>query len=377
MTTTIGGYARGSVSRIIYLVLLPLLLTACGPEPEKKTVIRPVKAMRVADTSGLMERAFPGRAKAGLEVNLSFRVSGPLVAFPASVGDEVKAGGVVARIDPTDYETAVRTLEGQLGRGQAIAKRARADVVRNEKIRKEDPGAISQAAIDRSREALDAASASVRSLRASVKTASDRLGYTELKAPFDGVVVETYAENFETVISKQPIVRLLNPESIEFVIHVPESLIGLAPYVESISVKFDALPGIDVPAKVKEIGKEASQATRTYPATLVMSQPPGGEILPGMAGKAYVVSRPPRDHEEIGIEIPATAVFSGADPEKSYVWVVDETSKTLGRREVEVGGLSRFGVRVTAGLKPGELIVIRGVHSVADGQQVRIQDSAS
>ncbi len=57
--------------------------------------------------------------------------------------------------------------------------------------------------------------------------------------------------------------------------------------------------------------------------------------------------------------------------------MVDETSKTLGRREVEVGGLSRFGVRVTAGLKPGELIVIRGVHSVAEGQQVRIQDSAS
>jgi RND family efflux transporter MFP subunit len=361
---------------MIYLVSLVLLVTACGPEPEKKTIIRPVKAMRVADSSGLMERAFPGRAKAGLEVNLSFRVSGPLIAFPASVGDEIKAGEVVARIDPTDYETALRTLEGQLARGQAIAKRARADVARNENIRKQDPGAISQAAIDRSREALDAASASVRSLRASVKTASDRLSYTELKAPFDGVVVETYAENFETVISKQPILRLLNPESIEFVINVPENLIGLAPYLESIVVNFDALPGIDVPADVKEIGKEASQATRTYPVTLVMKQPPGAEILPGMAGKAYAVGRPPKDHEQVGIQIPATAVFTGAEPGKSYVWIVDESSKTLSRREVEVGGLSRFGTRIRAGLEPGELIVVKGVHSVSDGQQVRILDNA-
>ncbi len=125
MTTIVGGRVRASVSRMIYLVSLVVLVTACGPEPEKKTIIRPVMAMRVADSSGLMERAFPGRAKAGLEVNLSFRVSGPMIAFPASVGDEVKAGDVVARIDPTDYETAVRTLEGQLGRGQAIAKRAR------------------------------------------------------------------------------------------------------------------------------------------------------------------------------------------------------------------------------------------------------------
>ncbi len=376
MTTIIGGHGRGSVSRIIYLVSLVLLLTACGPEPEKKTIIRPVKAMRVADSSGLMERAFPGRAKAGLEVNMSFRVAGPLIVFPVSVGDEVKAGDMVARIDPVDYETAVRTLQGQLEREQAVAKRARADVTRNERIQKHDPGAISQAAIDRSRQALDSADASVRSLRASVKTARNQLSYTELKAPFGGVVVETYAENFETVIARQPILRLLNPESIEFVIYVPENQIGLAPYVESIVVKFDALPGIDVPAEVKEIGKEASQATRTYPATLVMNQPPGAEILPGMAGKAYIVGRPPMEHEGVGIEIPATAVFAGDEPEKSYVWVVDETSKTLSRREIEVGGLSRFGTRVTAGLEPGELIVIKGVHSVADGQQVRILDDA-
>ena len=81
MTIMVGGRVRASVSRMIYLVSLVVLVTACSPEPEKKTIIRPVKAMRVADTSGLMERAFPGRAKAGLEVNLSFRVPGPMIAF--------------------------------------------------------------------------------------------------------------------------------------------------------------------------------------------------------------------------------------------------------------------------------------------------------
>lgn len=95
-----------------------------------------------------------------------------------------------------------------------------------------------------------------------------------------------------------------------------------------------------------------------------------------MAGKADVVGRPPKDHEGVGIEIPATAVFTGDEPEKSYVWVVDETSKTLSRREIAVGGLSRFGTRVTAGLQPGEFIVTKGVHSVADGQQIRILDDA-
>jgi RND family efflux transporter MFP subunit len=280
--------------------------------------------MRIADTSGLTERSFPGRARAGQEVNRSFRVSGPLITLPVSVGDEVKAGDILARIDPKDFETRLATLEGQLEREQAKAKRAQADLTRLQNIFKEDPGATSQTAIDRALQARDSAKAGVRSLEASVQNARDQLSYTELKAPFDGIVVETYVENFETVVTKQPILRVLDPSSIEFVIYVPESLIRLAPYVTSSSVTFDALPGISVPAKIKEIGKEASQATRTYPVTLVMEQPEGAEILPGMAGQASIASRPPEDSALIGIQVPATAVFTGEDRSKSFVWIVDE-----------------------------------------------------
>lgn len=107
-----------------------------------------------------------------------------------------------------------------------------------------------------------------------------------------------------------------------------------------------------------------------------MEQPPGAEILPGMAGKAAIASRPPTDSGQVGIEVPATAIFTGDDMSKSYVWVIDESTKTLSRREVEVGGLSRFGARVTAGLEPGEWIVIKGVHSVAEGDEVRILDAS-
>ena len=355
---------------------LVVALSSCEEKPVREKIVRPVNAMKVADTSGLMERAFPGRAKAAQEVNLSFRVSGPLITLPVKVGDEVKAGTVVARIDPKDYETTLRTLKGQLGREQARRKRAQKDLTRLQNIRKQDPGATSETAIDRATQARDSAAASVRSLAASVENARDQLSYTELKAPFDGVVVETYVENFETIVPKQPIVRVLDPSSIEFLISVPESLIGLAPYVEKVEVQFDALPGIQVAGTVKEIGREATQATRTYPVTLAMEQPPGSEILPGMAGQARVVTRPPADSGQVGIEVPATAVFTGNDLSKSYVWVVHEASQKLSRREVEIGGLSRFGTRVKSGIEPGEWIVIKGVHSVEEGEKVRILDAS-
>ncbi|MEP5320637.1 efflux RND transporter periplasmic adaptor subunit, partial [Marinobacter alexandrii] len=144
--------------------------------------------------------------------------------------------------------------------------------------------------------------------------------------------------------------------------------------VKEISVVFDALPGITVAAEIKEIGREASSATRTYPVTLVMSQPETGEILPGMAGSAKVHSMLPVDARETGIEIPATAVFTMDDPSKSYVWIVDTTTNTLASREVDPGRLTVKGVLIRSGLTAGDWVVIKGVNSVSEGQKVRVQD---
>jgi RND family efflux transporter MFP subunit len=361
---------------LFYLLPFAVALGGCGSEPEP-TPPRRVKAMRVLDASSLSTREFPGRADPGQEVNLSFRVGGPLVELPVSVGDRVEAGTLVARIDPTDYESAVKAVDGELQMAQAAARRAAADLGRIEATFRDDPGATSQTARDRARQLRDSAAASVRAAQATVDGARDQLGYTSLQAPFGGEVVETYVENFETVVPKQPIARIVDKSSIEFVISVPENLIGYAPNVTRVELSFDALAEVTVPAKIKEIGREASQATRTYPVTLVMSQPDGAEILPGMAGTARIEAELPEGARQLGIQIPATALFSEDDPEKSYVWVIDEATRTLKRRPVETGELSEFGVLIRAGLEGGEDIVVAGVSLLSEGQEVVPLDDES
>ena len=404
---------------------LIVALAACEDEKVEREIIRPVWAMKVGDVSAIIENSFPGRAKAENEVNRSFRVSGPLITRPVNVGDEVKEGEVLARIDPQDFEVRLGNIEGQLERAKselAAMRIARPEDIRSERaaleeaeaaltlaqqdldrvnrIKEQDSGAIAQAVIDRAvrtkriaeaevrraneslrvaeigarPEDIAAKEAQIQSLQASVQSAQDDLSYTYLRAPFDGTVVATYVENFEFVQAQQPIVRLLDPASMEFTIFVPENLIGLAPYVETVNVRFDAIPDVEIKGSVKEISKEASQATRTYPVTLIMELPPGAEVLPGMAGKATITAKAPEGSGEVGIDIPATAIFSGEDPAKSYVWVIDETNKTLMRREVEIGRLTNFGVLVKAGLEPGEWVLYKGVNSVREGQQVQIID---
>ena len=199
--------------------------------------------------------------------------------------------------------------------------------------------------------------------------AQDALDDTVLRAPFAGYIAQTFVENFQNVRAKQPIVRLLDNSRIEMQISVPENLISLAPYVTEILCRFDAFPKRQFTAHIKEIGKEASLTTRTYPVTLIMEQPEGVQILPGMAGIVKASAAVPESFAQAGVEIPLSAVRSDKDGRK-FVWIINEDTKMVSQREVMVGALTERGIRVTKGLNPGETIATAGVHYLTEGQQV-------
>lgn len=397
------------------------LLWGCEEEQVRREIIRPVRAIRVGNARELERRNFPGRAKATQEVNLSFRVSGPLVSKPVNVGDVVKKGQILARIDPNDFQVRLRNSEAQLARAQAefqaMKAGARPEELRQLRaaVRKAEAAfriadlehkrflkalktnAVSKNVVDQKREAknqaeeelrrarealqigqkgartedIEAKSAEIKSLRAQVQSAKDELSYTYLRAPFDGKVAATFVDNFQDVNAKQAIVRLVDNSQIEFVVDIPENLIGLAKYVTAVWVRFDAFPQHEIPAKIKEIGTEANQTTRTYPVTAIMDQPKGIEILPGMAGVTWGKVELPQNLETRGFTIPVSSVFS--EKGKRYVWLIDEKSQVVLKREVQVSGeLSTQGIRVT-GLKTGECIATAGVNLLREGQKVRIR----
>ena len=362
---------------LLACLLMLLILPGCQEEVPKKELVRPVWAMKVGDAASMEGRWFPGRAKATREVDLSFRVTGPLITRPIGVGDEVKKDHTLARIDPRDFETNLRNVQGQLSRVQAALKRAKADFDRVSRIRNQDPGAVSEAMVDRKREAVDRSKAEIKSLTAAVEAAKDQLNYTYLKAPFDGTVVAIYVENFEHVQAKQPITRIIDHSKIEMIVNVPESLIIYADDVTKVGIQFDNFPNREFSGQIKEIGREASQKTRTYPVTVIMDQPEDIKILPGMAGQASGEVQRPEESQQQRIEVPIGAVFTPDTEKQNYVWVIDDQTKTVTRRAVAAGELTEVGIIIKDGLKPGEWIALAGVHSLREGQQVRILQQAS
>ncbi len=367
------------------LFLVPLLVAGCAEEQVVPERPRLVLAMKLGDPSTFEDRWVPGRAKATRELDLSFRVGGRMIARPVNVGDELKKGDLVAQLDPTDYEVELQNAEGNRDEAKAKQTAAQSHLNRQLRIRKEDPGAISRASIERAREARDKAKANIKALEAAVSDAKNRLQRTTLTAPFASTVVAKFAEAFEDVQANQNIVRLVDTSKIEFLVNIPERDISIIAEVTNIRVQIDAFPGVEIPAQIKEIGTEASQTTRTYPVTLIMDQPEGYTVLPGMAGRTTgdVTGDP------TGVIVPLSAVFTEEGGSQAalqgqvdaslspaerptFVWVVDEADLTVKQRTVVPDVITARGMRLKEGVKTGEWIVTAGVYSLAEGQKVRI-----
>lgn len=360
----------------VLTILALSTLSACSETEPEREFIRPVRAVKVGDVGELQRRGFPGRAQATQEIDLAFRVGGPLITRPVNVGDKVQKGDMVAQIDPRDFEVNLRNVRARLAESEAALERAAGDYRRQLNIFKTDPGATSETAVDRAREGRDRAAATVDSLKASVTSAQDQLDDTSLQAPFDGAVVATYVENFQNVRQKQPIVRILDTSQIEMVINIPETMIAMAGSIRTVLLLFDAFPGREFEGRISEIGTEASRTTRTFPVTLIMEQPEDVQILPGMAGTARAGEANLTDEQQRrGLGVPVGAVFTPDTETQSYVWVIKPGEGKLGvleRRPVNTGDMTQLGVLITDGLSAGEWIVTAGVHSVMEGQTVRI-----
>ncbi len=357
----------------ILLVLAALLfLSACQPSsPAVLDVIRPIKALQIGSAKQIAGKSFPGVAKATQEVDLTFRVPGVLRKMPVKVGQEVRVGDIIAILDRRDFEVEEANSKAGLAKAKAQLKNAKVEYSRVLRIQKQGSGSVSQSTIDLRETNYEQASAAYASFQAQLNASQDRLSYATLKAPFDGVIVQRYVENFQDVNIKTPVFRLVDISKIEMDINVPENLISNLRYVENTRVVFDAFPQIDIPAHIKEVSNEASQSTRTYRVRFIMTPPPGIDILPGMVGQVTgEVVKPGQEKQEV--IIPLSAVFSSTDSLSSHVWVYDEQSQTVTNRAVEKGSITEGGVVITDGLKEGDWIATAGVHFLTEGKKVRL-----
>ena len=355
--------------RVIFSVLsalaLLVALSGCGKKEEvapQREIVRPVKAMVMGAAETKLSRQFPGTVRASDRVDLSFNVPGRLIELSVKQGDSVKKGDVIARLDARDFESNLKAAEARYTETKTNFERGQ-DMVKQ--------GFISKVQFDQLRSNFEQAEAD---LAVKQKALND----TYLRAPFGGKVAKRFVQNFEDVNAKQPIISLQDTAMIEVVVNAPERIIagarGPADGSRATAVAvFDSVPGQEFQLSIKEFATEADPQTQTFEYVLIMPQPKNANILPGMTATVIVTAKGVTD-EEPSYLIPAVAVFAN-EAGVPQVWLVDPNDNTVHSREVQTDELvGSENIRITKGLKNGDMIAVAGVSVLREGMQVRPVD---
>ncbi len=341
------------------LLILAMLLHGCTSQEVPKSDRR-VRVLQVEAEDLHPTLMFPGRSRPAKSVNLSFRVSGQLHELHALVGQEIKKGTVLAKLDPRDFELRVNNIAGSLLQAEAALRLAETESERFTNLFQRDPGAVSEILVKQKQEAVNNLIGQLKSTQANLETAKLALDDTELKAPYDSTIVAAFVDNFEQVNAGQFIVRLISTQEIEVLIDVPDRIISSIKDARNIHVKFDGVPGIRFPASIEEIGTEASQTTRTFPVTLLVVPPEGTYLFPGMTGTAFLEQASPHAGKKITFKLPLSALLS-QNGQASTVWVADSVTNNLSLKTVEIITLADQYAVVT-GLSDKDRVVVSGVN---------------
>jgi len=342
-----------------WLLAAPLILTAaaCGGEEEtldRGPVARPIGTATVG-AEAVARLSFPGTIQATDRAELSFRVQGDLVQLPINEGDFIEVGQLVGQLDTRDFEIAVQEAT-------AVFHQAQAERDRYQRLYESE--AVPLADLE-----LRVAQRDVAAAR--LEQARTNLDYTTLTAPFGGWVGTRHKENFERVASHEAVISLHDLRLLEVVIDVPE--LTIARFQEGSRVDlvatFTAAPGQEFALTLKEVAAEADPATRTYRVVFTLARPRGINARPGMTVTA--IARPVAGRSTSKLTIPAQAVFAN-DSGTSHVWVVDQATSTVSRREVTIGQVTgEAEIEILEGLSIGEMIAVTAVAVLQDGMQVR------
>lgn len=348
--------------RKFFLLLPLLLLAACDAPPAPPAEpLRPVKTVRVGATPGTAGFILAGEVRARHEAPLAFRVGGKIIECNFNLGDTVRRGQMLARLEPEDYRLAEQAGAAGVAENRSALILADAELARFRSLR--ERGFVSAAMLDQKQAAADAARAKVEAALAARDQRARQLDYTRLLADGDGIVTARECNGGQVVSAGQPVLHLARSGEKEIAVHVPESGLAEVRASRSFSVTLNARADKTYRGSLRELAAAADPATRTYAARVAVDDADAALLL-GMSATV-------RAQEEGGpiIRLPLGAVVSRDG--KPGVWKVDDAG-VVHAAPISIDRIEGDSVRVAGGLNTGDNVVAAGANLLRDGEKVKL-----
>ncbi len=351
LSLTAAGIAAGA-----FVLKAPARTASAAADPRSASqLVKVVNATRVAG----VDRGFTGTIAARVQSNLGFRVPGKIVERLVDVGQQVKAGQPLMRIDETDLRLALTAKRNAVIAARAVAVQARSDEARYGVLVK--TAAASTQRYEQARAALDTAEAQLEAAVAEAKVAENEATYSTLVADADGTVVTAPAEPGQVIAAGQTVVQLAHAGPREALVALPETIRPAIGAIAEASVYgSDGRRGI---ARLRQISNAADPQTRTYEARYVLdgdaaSAPLGATVTIRLADNANLSD----------VSVPISAVFD--DGNRTGVWLLNHGTTTVRFAPVKIKRLGEE-TAVVSGIEIGQPVVALGAHLLKEGASVR------
>ena len=363
MRTSSTSWPFNRHSRPLLMLASVLLLAACSRPAPPEEPVRSVKLLTVGVGAVDTTLEYAGEVRARVESRLGFRVAGKIVQRQAELGQHVRAGQVLAQLDPRDYQLAADAARAQMAAAATQRDLAAADFKRYQALK--DQNFISGAELERRDATLKGAQASLDQARAQLSSQGNQANYTTLVADVSGVVTGIDAEPGQVVAAGTPVVRIAQDGARDVVFAVPEDKVAQITQGSDVAVRGWS-GGAPLAGRVREVAASADPSTRTFQVKVAID----GAQAPALGSTVYVTPQALSHAGMAVIKLPTTALRQQG--QATAVWVYDAASGTVKSQVVQIATADGNEAVVASGLTPGMQVVATGVHVLSPGQKVTI-----
>ena len=343
---------------------LALMAGGCSKSVANDPRLQPPKTeVFKAEAAGSISRTFTGIVEARVQSDLGFRVAGKILERSVNMGQRVRKGQVLMRLDALDLELAFAAQKANVEAARAKYVQTKADEARYAAL--VASGAVSHQEYDQARAAFDSAKAQLDAAEAQARVSNNSSEYAVLLADADGVIVRTLSEPGQVVAAGQTVIQLAHDGPREALINLPE---GVRPDLGTVASARLYGQEQTYQAKLRELSNAADPASRTFAARYVLegeaaSAPLGSTVTIGLLAKQTSGSQ--------SVQLPVGAINDrGSGP---GVWIVDGNSEVK-FRSVTIASIGKEEVVVSGGVRAGEKVVALGAHLLREGQVVNLSN---
>lgn len=346
-------------SRVLISGTVVLTGILCACHHEKATVAAPPRvAVKVAGSSAANSdgRSFSGTVESADESTVSFSVPGTITKIFVDEGQRVGKGQILAKVKSESLQNASNIANAELEEARDAYHRLK---------RLHDADALPDIKWVEVQSKLKQAENAVELANRAVSDAT-------LTSPLSGYVSQKLADDGQTVIAAQPVLRIVDLDKLQVNISVPENEISAFTIGTTANITVAATDSIRITGKLGQKGVVADPLTRTYNVKFDITNA-GGRILPGMIAAVNVegLSTDPATVTNTQMTLPSQAVLLAAD-NRLFVWVVKD-GKAM-QRFVTANELLTDGVKILSGIAPGDSVIVAGMQKVSNGTQVTVAE---